>query len=80
MLRERDSDELLRRIMLNVIQKNYDKEPIRNVNIKTLIDLYHRRSYLTNNEILELLRLYTEEEAQQEMDLSFLEIGNFQRV
>jgi hypothetical protein len=80
MLRERDSDELLRRIMLNVIQKNYDKEPIRNVNIKTLIDLYHRRSYLTNNEILELLRLYTEEEAQQEMDLSFLEIGNFPRV
>jgi hypothetical protein len=69
-LSERDSDELLKRIMLNVIQKGYDKEPVMNINIKTLIDLYRQRGYLTNNEILEFLALYTKEEVQQEMDLS----------
>lgn len=72
-LGERDSDELLKRIMLNVIQKGYEKEPVRNINIKTLIDLYRQRGYLTNNEVLELLALYTKEEVQQEMDLSLFD-------
>ena len=37
-LSERDNDELLKQLMLNVIQKGYEKEPVRNINIKTLID------------------------------------------
>jgi hypothetical protein len=72
-LSERDSDELLKRIMLKVIQKGYEKEPVGNIKIKTLIDRYRQRGYLTNNEILELLDLYNEEEVRREMDLSLFD-------
>jgi hypothetical protein len=72
-LSERDIDELLKRIMLNMIQKGYDKESIRNINTKTLIDLYRQRGHLTNDEILELLALYTKEEVQREIELSLLD-------
>jgi hypothetical protein len=72
-LNERDGDELLNRIILNVIQKGYEEEPVRNNNIKTLIDLYRQRGYLTNNEILELLELYNQEEAQSQVELSLLD-------
>ena len=72
-LSERDNDELLRQITLNVIQKGYEKEPVRNINIKTLIDRSRQRGYLTKNEISELLALYIEAEVQDEMDLSLLD-------
>jgi hypothetical protein len=72
-LSERDNDELLKQIMLKVIQKGYDKEPVRNINIKTLIERSRQRGYLTKNEISELLDLYTEAEVQEEMDLSLFD-------
>lgn len=72
-LSERDNDELLKQLMLNVIQKGYEKEPVRNINIKTLIDRYHQRGYLSKNEISELLALYIEAEVQDEIDLSLLD-------
>ena len=59
--------------MLNVIQKGYEKEPVRNINIKTLIDRYRQRGYLTINEISELLALYIEEEVRDEIDLTLLD-------
>jgi hypothetical protein len=68
-LSERDSDELLRRIMLNMIQRGYENEPVRNRNIKALIDLYRQRGYLSHNEILDILALYTQEEVQEEIGL-----------
>jgi hypothetical protein len=72
-LSERDNDELLKHIMLKVIQKGYDKEPVRNININTLIERSRQRGYLTKNEISELLALYIEAEVQDEMDLSLLD-------
>jgi hypothetical protein len=72
-LSERDNDEFLKQIMLNVIQKGYEKEPVMNINIKTLIDRSRQRGYLTKNEISELLALYIEEEVQHEMELSLLD-------
>ena len=72
-LSERDNDELLKQLMLNVIQKGYEKEPVRNIKIKTLIDRYHQRGYLSKNEISELLALYIEAEVQDEIDLSLLD-------
>ena len=72
-LSERNNDELLKQIMLNVIQKGYEKEPVRNINIKTLIDRYRQRGYLTINEISELLALYIEEEVRDEIDLTLLD-------
>jgi hypothetical protein len=77
-LRERDGDELLNQIILKMIQKGYAKERTRNSNIKTLIDLYRQRGYLTNNEILELLELYAREEAQSEMEVTLLD--TFQKL
>lgn len=67
-LSERDSDELLRSIMLNVTGKGYEKEPARNSTIKKLIEDYHQKGYLTNMEILELLGQYTKEEVDQRLD------------
>jgi len=72
-LSERDNDELLKQIMLNVIQKGYGKEPVRNISIKTLIDRYGQRGYLTNNEVSEILAVSTKEEVQHEMELSLLD-------
>ena len=72
-LSERNNDELLKQIMLNVIQKGYEKEPVRNINIKTLIDRYRQRGYLKINEISELLALYIEEEVRDEIDLTLLD-------
>lgn len=72
-LSERDNDGLLKQIMLKVNQKGYEKEPVRNINIKTLIDRNRQRGYLTNNEISELLALYIEDEVQYEMDLSLID-------
>ena len=72
-LSERDNDELLKQLMLKLIQKGYEKEPVRNINIKTLIDRSRQRGYLTKNEISELLALYIEAEVQHEMDLSLFD-------
>jgi hypothetical protein len=72
-LSERDNDELLKQIMLKVIQKGYEKEPLRNINIKTLIERSGQRGYLTKNEISELLALYIEAEVQHKMDLSLFD-------
>jgi hypothetical protein len=72
-LNERDIDELLNRIILNMIQKGYEKEPFKNNNIKAQIDLYRQRGYLTNNEILELLELYNQQEVQSDVDLMLLD-------
>jgi hypothetical protein len=66
---ERDSDELVRGIILNITSKGYENSPVKNGKIKSLIDLYRRKGYLSNTEILSLLALYTEEEVQEGIDL-----------
>ena len=66
--------------MLNVIQKGYEKEPVRNINIKTLIDLSRQRGYLTKNEISELT-LYIDAEVQHEMDIWLsIQMGGFRGI
>jgi hypothetical protein len=72
-LSERDSDEFLKRLMLNLTQKGHEKEPVWNINIKRLIGVYHQRGYLTNSEILELLAEYTKEKVQEELELLVLD-------
>jgi hypothetical protein len=71
---ERDSDELVRGIILNITSKGYENSPVKNGKIKSLIDLYRRRGYLSNTEILSLLALYTEEEVQEGIDLMAIDI------
>ena len=70
-LSERDSDELLRRIMLKVIDRGYEEDPA----MKMLIDLYRQRGYLTNTEILEVLTHYRRKEIEQEIDFLGLDVS-----
>jgi hypothetical protein len=84
-LSERDSDELLRSIMLYVSGKGYEKEPAKNSTLKKLIDSYNQKGCLTNMEILELLGQYTKEEVDQRLDLMVFDStsrlpGGFRRL
>ena len=72
-LSERDIGDLTKRIILSMTRKGYTEETLRNDKIKALITLYHHRSYLLNNEILDLLEQYTQEEVRDEMDLMVLD-------
>lgn len=61
-LSERDSDQLLNRIVQDIVQGSYSSE-----SIKSLINLYHQRGYLMNDEILDLLKQYIQEKLEEEI-------------
>lgn len=68
-LSERDSDELLRSIILYVSGRGYEKKYAKNSTLRKLIDNYNQKGCLTNMEILELLGQYIKEEVDQKSKL-----------
>lgn len=72
-LSERDNGDLMNHIILTLTRKGYVDEYGRYEKIKALINLYHQRGHLLNNEILNLLELYVQEEVQDGTDLMLID-------
>jgi hypothetical protein len=72
-LSERENGDLMNHIILTLTRKGYVDEYGRNEKIKALINLYHQRGYLLNNEILNLMELYVQEEVQDGTDLMLID-------